>query len=126
METALSLLISYLAGNFPTLKDIIIGSKTMHSHLKKCFKKAVERWNYSDCAKDSMCQNMDKYLIHLKEYITLEHTGRHSIEYELLQLWAEEIMNDPNCCQFIDNLRNEEILRSIKKHKLKQLRLSKM
>lgn len=86
MDIALSLLISYIASNIPTVKDIIIGNKSIHSHLDKCFKKAVERWDYPDCAKDSICQNMDKYLIHLKEFITRKQNGRHPKEYELLQL----------------------------------------
>lgn len=110
MDIALSLLISYIASNIPTVKHIIIGNKSIHSHLDKCFKKAVDRWDYPDCAKDSICQNMDKYLIHLKEFITRKQNSRHPKEYELLQLWAEEILNTPDCCQYINNLQNEEIL----------------
>lgn len=105
MEIALSLIISYIAGNIPTITNIIVGNRSLYSHLNKCFKKAVKRWDYPDCVKDSMCQNMDKNLIHLKEYITLDHKGRHPKENELLQLWAEEIMNTPDCCQFINNLQ---------------------
>ena len=40
MEIALSLIISYIASNIPTVKDIIIGNKSIHSHLDKCFKKS--------------------------------------------------------------------------------------
>lgn len=89
----------------------------MHYHLNKCFKKAVKRWDYPDCAKDSMCQNMDKYLIHLKEFITVKQKGRHPKEYELLQLWAEEIINSPDCYQYINNLQDEEVLRIVNTNK---------
>lgn len=123
MDIALSLIISYIAGNIPTIKNIIVGNRSLYYHLNKCFKKAVQRWDYPDCAKDSMYQNMDKYLIHLKEYITLDHKGRHPKENELLQLWAEEIMNAPDCSQFINNLQNEEILRSIDKNKAQAIEI---
>lgn len=123
MDIALSLIISYIAGNIPTINNIIVGNRSLYYHLNKCFKKAVQRWDYPDCAKDSMCQNMDKYLIHLKEYITLDHKGRHPKENELLQLWAEEIMNAPDCSQFINNLQNEEILRSIDKNKAQAIEI---
>lgn len=123
MEIALSLIISYIAGNIPTVKNIIVGNRSLHSHLNKCFKKAVKRWDYPDCVKGSMCQNMDKYLIHLKEYITLVHKGRHPKENELLQLWAEEIMNTPDCCHFINHLQNEEILRNVNKNKAQAIEI---
>jgi len=66
---------------------------------------------------------MDKYLIHLKEYIKLDNKGRHPKENELLQLWAEEIMNTPDCCQYIYHLQNEEILRNIHKNKTQAIEI---
>lgn len=123
MDVALSLIISYIAGNIPTIKNIIVGNQSLYDHLNKCFKKAVRLWDYPDCVKDSICQNMDKYLIHLKEYITLDNKGRHPKENELLQLWAEEIMNTPDCCQYINHLQNEEILRNIHKNETQAIEI---
>ena len=113
MEYVISFIISYIAGNIPTVKDRIIGNKTMHTHLNDCFKRAVKRWKYAEIAKESISQNMDKYILHLNDFITLNNKGRHPKENELLQLWGEEILNDTECYKYISNLRDESILRSI-------------
>lgn len=109
----LSFLISYLAGNVPQIKDLFEGNKTMRERINKCFKKAVERWDYAKIAKESISKNMDNYILHLKDFILLENKGRHPKENELLQLWSEEIQNDKECCHYISNLQSEAILRCV-------------
>lgn len=110
-EYMISFLISYIVGNIPTVKEKILGNKTLKDHLEDCFKKAVERWDVPNESKKSISDDMDRYILHLKDFITQKNKGRHPKENELLALWSEEIIKNKECNQYISSLQNEEILK---------------
>ena len=45
IEMIVSFLISVVAGNLPTVKELLSENKSVDKALKKCFKRAVEKWD---------------------------------------------------------------------------------
>lgn len=101
LSTAISFVISYVANCLPVPK------KDLDGRLKTCYYRALERWNVPRDTKESAKDDMIKHLAGLKEFITQKSRGHHPKECELLQLWAEEILGDPDCNQFILAHQNE-------------------
>lgn len=101
LSTVISFVISYVANCLPVPK------KDLDGRLKTCYYRALERWNVPRDTKESAKDDMIKHLAGLKEFITQKSRGHHPKECELLQLWAEEILGDPDCNQFILAHQNE-------------------
>lgn len=45
MEIILNFLISYIAGNLPTLKDYFVSHQSIEKVIKNCFNNAIEKWS---------------------------------------------------------------------------------
>lgn len=113
LSTAISFVISYIANCLP------VPTTDYEGHLRKCFHNALDRWNVAQEIKDSARNDMDKYLIGLREIVTHTSKGRHPKECELLHLWADEILSDKDCCQFILANQNEILQIEVRKGLLK-------
>lgn len=101
LSTAISFAISYVANCLP------VPTKDLDGRLEACYHRALDRWNVSQDTKESAKDDMTKHLVGLKEIITHTSRGRHPKECELLRLWAEEILIDSDCNQFILAHQNE-------------------
>ena len=101
LEISLSFLISYIAGNVPSIKDLLEINTSLEEKLEKCFKKAVSDWDVDPETKKNAGDNMPRYLIHLKEFLSHTPKGHHPKENELLRLWADYIISDADCSAFI-------------------------
>ena len=101
LEISLSFLISYIAGNVPSIKDLLEINTSLEEKLEKCFKKAVSDWDVDPETKKIAGDNMPRYLIHLKESLSHTPKGYHPKENELLRLWADYIISDADCSAFI-------------------------
>lgn len=101
LEISLSFLISYIAGNVPSIKDLLEINTSLEEKLEKCFKKAVSDWDVDPETKKMFGDNMPRYLIHLKEFLSHTPKGHHPKENELLRLWADYIISDADCSAFI-------------------------
>lgn len=99
IELALSFVISYVAGIVPN--DWFKKHKSMNEKLELCFKEAVYKWTNHSETRKAVGEQMVHYLPKLKDYIAHKSIGRHPRENDLLRLWAEEILNDERCHQFI-------------------------
>ncbi len=99
VEIALSFVISYVAGIVPT--DWFCNHKSMTEKLELCFKRAVNKWTNNPDTQNAVGEQMGKYLPQLKDFIAHKPVGRHPRENDLLRLWAEDILNDTECNQFI-------------------------
>lgn len=95
LSTAISFLISYVANCLP------VPTKDFDERLKNCYLRAVDKWNVLQETKDNARHDMSKHLEGLKDIITHAPKGHHPKECKLLHLWAEEILKDPDCNQFI-------------------------
>lgn len=78
LSTAISFVISYIANCLP------VPTTDYEGHLRKCFHNALDRWTVAQEIKDSARNDMDKYLIGLREIVTHTSKGRHPKECELL------------------------------------------
>lgn len=107
VEIALSLIISYLVGNVPTIKNWLESNKTLYDRLNNCYKKAVSQWNVPAETQKMASEQMEKHLQHLRDYIVHKPVGRHPKENELLKLWADCILSDSECYQFIEMHQHE-------------------
>lgn len=104
LSTAISFVISYVANCLP------IPTKAIDRRLTDCYHHALDKWNVPQEVRNNARDDMSKHLVGLKEIITHTSKGRHPKECELLHLWAEEILGDPDCNQFV--LANQhEVLR---------------
>lgn len=95
LSTAISFVISYVANCLP------VPTKDFDERLKNCYLRAVDKWNVLQETKDNARHDMSKHLAGLKDIITHAPKGHHPKECELLHLWADEILKDPDCNQFI-------------------------
>lgn len=95
LSSAISFVISYAANCLP------IPTKDFDGHIKKCYHRALDRWNVSQEIRNNARDDMSKHLVGLKEIISHAPKGHHPKEYELLKLWADEILGDPDCNQFV-------------------------
>jgi len=102
-----SFIISLAAGNLPTIKDIMSKNDSIEKALKKCFRKAVDKWNVIEETKQDVRDNYEIFLSEIKEYINDEPKREHSKYDELLYLWAKEISNDHIASSFVIQVRQE-------------------
>lgn len=102
-----SFLISVVAGNIPTVKDLISKNRSIDKALKKCFKSAVEKWEVLGELRESTRNNPEKFFSDLKEYLTHSSKGRHPKQNELLIHWANEIKNDPTASAFVTQIQQD-------------------
>lgn len=89
---------SYLVNNIPTLKEVISKEKNFKDELEKCYQKALEKWCKNDIIRKSMSMRLFQQLNDLKSYLQRKE---HIDERELIELWAEELRNNPICYEFI-------------------------
>lgn len=101
LSTAISFVISYVANCLP------IPTKGFDKKLESCYHRALKNWNVPQEVKDNAKSDMSKHLIGLREIITHTSKGHHPKECELLHFWAEEILGDPDCNQFISANQHE-------------------
>ena len=101
LSTAISFVISYVANCLP------VPTKDYDGRLKDCYCRALDKWNVPQEVKTGAKDDIQKHFIGLKEFITHTSKGRHPKECELLRLWAEEILGDSHCNQFILANQNE-------------------
>ena len=99
LDIALSFVISYVAGIIPT--DWFNNRNSLKEKLELCFKRAVKKWTNNPEVQNAVGEQMEKYFPKLKDFIAHKPVGRHPRENDLLRLWAEEILNDTECNQFI-------------------------
>ena len=109
LSSAISFVISYVANCLP------IPTKNFEGKLKACYHRALDRWNVPQVVKDKAKDDMSKHLVGLREIITRTTKGRHPKECELLRFWAEEILGDSDCHQFI--LENQHEIMQIEMQK---------
>lgn len=107
IEMIAALLISVAAGNFPTVKEMMSKNGNIDKALKKCFKRAVEKWDVIEELRESTLKNYESFLSDLCEHATHYPVGRHPKRNELLILWANEIKNDPTASTFIDQIKQD-------------------
>lgn len=102
-----SFLISVAAGNLPTVKELLSENKSVDKALKKCFKRAVEKWDVIEELRESTRNNPEKFFSDLKEYLSHSSKGRHPKQNELLIHWANEIKNDPTASAFVTQIQQD-------------------
>lgn len=107
IEIIVSFLISVAAGNIPTIKDMKSKNECIDKALKKCFKRAVEKWDVIEELRESTIENYEKFLSDLSEYVTHSPQGRHPKQNELLIHWANEIKNDPTASSFVTQIQQD-------------------
>lgn len=107
-EITISFLVSYVAGNIPTLKDSFTRNKDLKTRMNACYNKAVEKWTKSVELQDSMRDTSYRHMDNLCAYIQKNPEGKHPRHKELMELWADELRNDQLCYSFI--LENKEDL----------------
>ncbi len=107
IDITLSFVISLIAGNIPTIKELLSKNPTIDKAIRKCFQNAVDQWDVIDEFKNDIKNNPEKYFSDLKDYILNPSKGRHPKQNELLRLWVNEIQNNPTAASFLLQSRQE-------------------
>lgn len=98
MELIIGFIISYIANNIPTIRDLIDKDKSLEDELEKCYQKALKKWCKNDGIRKSMSYRMFNSISDLQKYLNRKD---HINEGELVKLWAEELRNNDKCYHFI-------------------------
>ena len=88
-----SFAISVLAGYVPAIGK----TDDVMKHLKKCYNKALGKWNVSQETRELMSDNMLDQLPKLQQYIKDKRKGINPKTKELLVAWLQEIHRDSKC-----------------------------
>lgn len=97
-ELIIGFALSYIANNIPTLKEKINKNKKLEDELENCYQKALKKWCKNDGIRKNMSMRLFRRLSDLKNYLQRKE---HIDEYELTELWAEELRNNQICYEFI-------------------------
>ena len=96
-----SFVISWFAGNIPTIKDAIQNTPTLKERINKCFNKALKRWNVPQETRDLMADTAEKHFFELEQFLNASKKGINPKTRDLLVLWTGELHNDELCYAFI-------------------------
>ena len=105
LDIIVNFAISFLAGYLP-----MFGNKDdVMSHLEKCYKKALGKWNVSQETRELMSDNMLDQLPQLQKYIKDKRKGINPKTKELIVAWLQEIHCDSNCLEYISSFQTDII-----------------
>jgi hypothetical protein len=94
-----SLITSYIAGNVPTIKDLLRRNKGIEERINQCFDKALSKWSVNSGIRDI---ERGRKSIHLQELKKILSGNSAPKEYrELVNLWINTLKEDPLCYNFI-------------------------
>lgn len=114
-DIAISFVVSYVAGNIPTLKDYFTRNKDLKTRMNDCYNRAVEKWTKSVELQDSMRDTSYRHMDNLCAYIQKNPEGKHPRHNELMKLWADELRNDQLCYSFILEKKEDLALQKLDK-----------
>ena len=100
-----SFAISVLAGYVPAIGK----TDDVMKHLKKCYNKALGKWNVSQETRELMSDNMLDQLPKLQQYIKDKRKGINPKTKELLVAWLQEIHRDSKCLEYISSFQTDII-----------------
>ena len=97
-DIVISFILSYFAGNIPTLKDTFQKKKDLENRIERCYQHALKLW----CRNDDIRKKMSKGLLDtpkkFAQYIT---SGNSVVVNELINLFKNELRDDELCYNFI-------------------------
>lgn len=105
MDTILSFLIEYIS----TKGCDSLFENSFEERINKCYNKALEKWTDNVEIRKAKEGQADLYFNRLKDYIARKSRALHPEEAELIKMWAEEILADHECSQFILQQQNTSI-----------------
>lgn len=99
-DMAISLAISYIAGNIPQLKTWFEGNPSLQKEMDKCYDRALKQWSNNRGVRDIERSRETLHLYELKELLAggdVEDKGH----LELVKLWIQEMRSNEICYNFI-------------------------
>ena len=112
MELIISFIISILANNVPSIRELLEENQSLKDAIDKAYHKALERWCVNDGIRES---TGDKYnsIDNLRDYF--ESKSDLSVdEQRLISLWAEELRNDNKTYNKILEIKIDSLSSTIK------------
>lgn len=106
-DVAISLALSYLAGNIPTIKDKLSKKGNLEERIERCYQNALKQWRKNDSIRKNMSIHVFENTKKLAKYI---ETGSAVIINELIDFWGKELRNDKLCYAFLLECKLDGIL----------------
>lgn len=106
-DVAISLALSYLAGNIPTIKDKLSKKGNLEERIEQCYQNALKQWRKNDSIRKNMSIHVFENTKKLAKYI---ETGSAVIINELIDFWGKELRNDKLCYAFLLECKLDGIL----------------
>ena len=103
IDVFISFVISYIAGNVPSLKQLFKGwdDLSIKEKMDQCYQKALERWCANDTLRQRIAQQKYSGIAQLTETATQSNEEDAAAIMNLAVLWAEELRKDDECAHFI-------------------------
>lgn len=99
-DMAISLAISYIAGNIPQLNKWFEGNPSLQKEMDKCYDSALKKWTVNSGIRDLEKGRETLHLNELKELLAggdVDDKGH----LELVRLWIQEMRGNEVCYNFI-------------------------
>ena len=102
-EIFIGFVISYIAGNLPSLKQLLSGGDnlSLQEKINQCYQKALEKWCANDPLKQRMAQQRFATPEKLVETAAKGNEEDAAAIKSLASLWAEELRKNEECAHFI-------------------------
>lgn len=102
-EIFIGFVISYIAGNLPSLKQLLSGGDklSLQEKINQCYQIALEKWCANDPLKQRMAQQRYATPKKLVETAAKDNEEDAAAIKSLASLWAEELRKNEECAHFI-------------------------
>jgi hypothetical protein len=102
-EIFIGFVISYIAGNIPSLKQQLSrgDNLSLQEKINQCYQKALEKWCVNDALKQRMAQQRYATPEKMAETVAKDNVEDAVAVKSLASLWAEELRKDEECAHFI-------------------------
>ena len=113
MEIIISFIVSILANNIPTIRDLLENNQSMKDAIDNAYHSALKRWCVNDDIRKSISQKYNS-IDNLRDYFA--GASKLSVEEQrLISLWAEELHNDSKTFNKILEIKIDILSSAIKK-----------
>ena len=103
-NTYKSFIISYVAGNLPSLNNVKFekDKKTLQDHVEICYDEALKKWFAGSNVRERIALKKFPDSEQLKKLFGSEEWDKYSFVFKsLAEQWIEELRNDEECVEKI-------------------------
>lgn len=111
LDIFVNFVVSYIAGNIPSLKQMLSGGDelSLREKIDQCYQTALEKWSVGDDLRQRIAQQRYSSLHDLTEAAERNNKEDAAAIEILINLWADELRKDEECAHFIQEQNIKEL-----------------